>query len=192
MQRESGILEQALEPERGRIDGVALGWVVRGGGGAEVLVDWPSNPTDGPVAAMSTVAVGSEDADRDVALAFLGGDPGRPVVLGFIHLPEPLELEIGAGPAASTPLVGAEGDREPRASGSEPVGRGDQPGPSRAPELESDGERLVLTAEREIVLRCGRASLTLTRAGKVLIRGAYVLSRSSGVNRIKGGSVQIN
>ena len=28
--------------------------------------------------------------------------------------------------------------------------------------------------------------------GKVLIRGTYLLSRSSGVNRIKGGSVQIN
>ena len=44
----------------------------------------------------------------------------------------------------------------------------------------------------EIELRCGKASLILTRAGKVLIRGAYLLSRSSGVNRIKGGSVQIN
>ena len=31
-----------------------------------------------------------------------------------------------------------------------------------------------------------------TRAGKVLVRGAYVSSRSSGVQRIKGGSVQIN
>ena len=56
----------------------------------------------------------------------------------------------------------------------------------------ADDDRLELTAEREIVLRCGRASITLTRAGKVLIRGAYVLSRSSGANRIKGGSVQIN
>lgn len=55
-----------------------------------------------------------------------------------------------------------------------------------------DGERLVLSADREIVLKCGRASITLTRAGKVLIRGAYLLSRSSGANRIKGGSVQIN
>jgi hypothetical protein len=55
-----------------------------------------------------------------------------------------------------------------------------------------DGERLLLTAGKEIVLRCGNASLTLTRAGKVLIEGAYVLTRSSGVNRIKGGSVQIN
>ncbi|CAH0126993.1 hypothetical protein E3Z27_14375 [Pseudomonas mediterranea] len=55
-----------------------------------------------------------------------------------------------------------------------------------------DGERLEFTAEREIVLRCGKASITLTRAGKVIIQGAYLSSRSSGVNRIKGGSVQIN
>ena len=55
-----------------------------------------------------------------------------------------------------------------------------------------DGETLNVHAERQIELRCGKSSITLTRAGKVLIRGAYLLSRSSGVNRIKGGSVQIN
>ena len=55
-----------------------------------------------------------------------------------------------------------------------------------------DNEKLIFTAEKEIVLRCGQASITLTRAGKVIVRGAYLLSRSSGVNRIKGGSVQIN
>jgi len=60
------------------------------------------------------------------------------------------------------------------------------------PVAEVDGERVVFEAEREIVLRCGKASITLTRAGKILIRGTYVLSRSSGANRIKGGSVQIN
>lgn len=58
--------------------------------------------------------------------------------------------------------------------------------------VQRDGERLVLSAEREIVLQCGKASIVLTRAGKVLIRGAYISSRSSGVNRVKGGSVQIN
>jgi hypothetical protein len=58
--------------------------------------------------------------------------------------------------------------------------------------VELDGERLVLTAEHEIVLRCGEASITLTRAGKVLLRGTYLSSRSSGVNRVRGGSVQIN
>lgn len=59
-------------------------------------------------------------------------------------------------------------------------------------EIRIDGEQLVLTGEREISLRCGNASITLTKAGKVLIQGAYVLSRSSGTHRIKGASVQIN
>jgi hypothetical protein len=59
-------------------------------------------------------------------------------------------------------------------------------------DVEVDGHRLVLTADKELVIRCGRATIVLTRAGKILIRGAYLSSRSSGVNRIKGGSVQIN
>jgi hypothetical protein len=59
-------------------------------------------------------------------------------------------------------------------------------------EIDTDGERLVVTAREQLVLRCGKASITLTKAGKVLIQGAYVSNRSSGVMRIKGGSVQIN
>jgi hypothetical protein len=55
-----------------------------------------------------------------------------------------------------------------------------------------DGERVVLTAEQELVLQCGEASITLTRAGKILIHGKYVLSRSSGMNRLRGASVEIN
>jgi hypothetical protein len=59
-------------------------------------------------------------------------------------------------------------------------------------EVDADGERLLVSAKEQLVLRCGKASITLTKAGKVLIQGAYVSSRSSGVNRIKGGSVQLN
>jgi hypothetical protein len=59
-------------------------------------------------------------------------------------------------------------------------------------DVEADGERLIVSAQRQLVLRCGKASITLTRDGKVLIRGTFLSSRSSGVNRIKGGSVQIN
>lgn len=61
-----------------------------------------------------------------------------------------------------------------------------------AVDVQIDGERLLLTAKREIVLRSGEATITLTHAGKVMIKGAYVLSCSSGANRVKGGSVQIN
>jgi Domain of unknown function (DUF6484) len=64
------------------------------------------------------------------------------------------------------------------------------PGGARMAEL--DGDRLVLRAKQEIVLECGRASITLTRAGKVLVRGTYLSSRSSGAHRIKGASVDIN
>lgn len=59
-------------------------------------------------------------------------------------------------------------------------------------EVDADGERLVVTAREQLVLRCGKASITLTKAGKVLIQGTYVSNRSSGVMRIKGGAVQIN
>jgi hypothetical protein len=55
-----------------------------------------------------------------------------------------------------------------------------------------DGQRVCLTGKDEVTLKCGKASITLTRAGKILLRGTHLLSRSSGVNRIKGGSVQIN
>src|SRR6266700_4717988 len=51
-----------------------------------------------------------------------------------------------------------------------------QPQPNAAaqpPDIQSDPDRTEIVAERELVLRCGDASLTLTRGGKVLIRGQY-------------------
>lgn len=59
-------------------------------------------------------------------------------------------------------------------------------------EVDADGQRMIVSAKKQIVLKCGKASITLTKAGKVLIQGTYVLSRSSGVNRVKGGSIQLN
>lgn len=59
-------------------------------------------------------------------------------------------------------------------------------------DVDADGQRMVVSASEQLVLRCGKASITLTKAGKVLIDGTYLLSKSSGVNRVKGGSVQLN
>lgn len=58
--------------------------------------------------------------------------------------------------------------------------------------VEVDGQRVEIEGHDEIVLRCGQASITLRRNGRLIIRGTYVETRSKGVNRIKGGSVQIN
>ena len=55
-----------------------------------------------------------------------------------------------------------------------------------------DGKRVRVTAQDEIVLQCGSASVTLRRNGRVVIRGTYVETHSDGTNRIKGGQVQIN
>ncbi len=68
----------------------------------------------------------------------------------------------------------------------------EQSGPDKEVDVRLDGEKLTLTADREITLRCGKSSITLTRAGKIIVKGAYLSNYSTGVNRIKGGSVQIN
>jgi len=59
-------------------------------------------------------------------------------------------------------------------------------------DLALDGRHITVTAGDSFTITCGSASISLTKAGKVVIRGADVLSRSSGINRVKGGSVQIN
>lgn len=59
-------------------------------------------------------------------------------------------------------------------------------------EARIDGQRVVIAGKDEVELRCGEATITLRANGKVVIRGAYVETRASGTNRIKGGSVQIN
>jgi hypothetical protein len=55
-----------------------------------------------------------------------------------------------------------------------------------------DGKRITLEAQEEIQLKCGEGSITLRKDGKIIIKGTHLLSRSTGSNRIKGGSVQIN
>src|SRR6185295_5697721 len=58
--------------------------------------------------------------------------------------------------------------------------------------VDADGTRLVVSATERIVLRCGKASVTLTKDGKIILQGTYLSNNSSGVLRLKGGSVQIN
>lgn len=55
-----------------------------------------------------------------------------------------------------------------------------------------DGERMVLTAEHEIELRCGEAALILSADGRIQLRGTYITSHASATQRILGGSVNIN
>lgn len=58
--------------------------------------------------------------------------------------------------------------------------------------VESEGETLALSADREITIRCGQASLRLTQAGKIELRGTEIMTRATGANKIKGGSISLN
>jgi hypothetical protein len=72
------------------------------------------------------------------------------------------------------------------------VGVGPQTQPTTPLEATVDGQRVVIEGREEIVLRCGQASITLRRNGRIVVRGTYVETHAQGVNRIKGGSVRIN
>jgi hypothetical protein len=151
--------------ERRRIDGVVIGTLTALPRPTEPTVDFAANTSRDFLPARSTAVLSSHDVGREVAILFEGGDPQKPIVIGLMN--ESSADQIGA-PRSGDSL---------RAT---------------TRNLEVDGERMVLTAQNEIVLRCGKASITLTRAGKIVIRGTHLVSRSSGMNRIKGGSVQIN
>jgi len=152
-----------------QIEGVRVGKIVKQDESGQVLVDFPGN-IQGPVAARLTSSIKSKllnqtaFADKEVLLAFEDNNPELPIIIDTLYS---LVDEI-----TNTPTIALETERPT--------------------DVTIDGKRVTFDAREEIVLRCGKASITLTKAGKVLIRGAYLLNRSSGVNRIKGGSVQIN
>jgi hypothetical protein len=73
------------------------------------------------------------------------------------------------------------------------VGRIVDPAPrNRNLEVVRDGDRVVITGNERIELRCGLASIILEKNGRVTIRGTQLTSQASGTNRIRGGAVHLN
>ena len=60
------------------------------------------------------------------------------------------------------------------------------------PNIVRDGERVRITGEDRIELRCGKATIIMEKDGHITIRGTYVTSHASAANRIRGGSVNLN
>lgn len=56
----------------------------------------------------------------------------------------------------------------------------------------ADGKRVLIEASQEVVLMCGKGSITLESNGRVVIKGTELVSKASGSNRIRGASVSIN
>jgi hypothetical protein len=126
---------------------------------------------EGPTTARFTSAVKLQDlrhaadSGRDVLLVFENNDPLSPIIIDTISS---LIDEI-----TQTESLDLKEEEEPK-------------------EVVIDGKRITFDAEEEVVIRCGKGSIILTRDGKIIVKGTNLLSRSSGPHRIKGASVNIN
>ena len=58
--------------------------------------------------------------------------------------------------------------------------------------VSKDGEIQEITAEKELTLRCGKASITLREDGSIETRGEDILSKARKNHKIKGGMVYLN
>ncbi len=134
------------------------------------LVDFPGNPATAITArstmdAPAPVQSGQSDwIGARVVLIFENGDPTLPIITGFVHK----QLR----PAAREGAVRVDA--------------------SQAKDVLIDGQRLVLEANHEIILRCGRSTLVLRKDGKIEIKGDHLISRGKSTNRIKGGIINLN
>ncbi|AMY04081.1 DUF6484 domain-containing protein [Mesorhizobium sp. M7A.F.Ca.US.005.03.2.1] len=63
---------------------------------------------------------------------------------------------------------------------------------NRGLKVAREGDRVVITGDERIELRCGLASIILEKNGRVTIRGSQLTSQASGTNRIRGGAVHLN
>jgi len=165
--RARGKAGELLELVRSEGEGVRVGRVVAYQRG-EVRVDFDGNRA-GPVAARVTsalddAALAHAAAERaEAVLLFERGDPARPIVVALLR--------------SSTPLVDAVLAEGP---------------PPKQLVARVDGKRVVIEGEDEVTLRCGKATLTLDRKGKVVLRGVNVVSQAEQIHKVRGGKVQIN
>jgi len=165
------VTAKAVETIPNETTGMVIGKIAGINQDGQVQVDFPGN-LSGPVTARITALVQRElltkgdPSGHEVLLAFVNNDLQRPVIVDAMY--SVLDDIMASSEAEVVADL------------------------KRPEEAVVDGKRVVLTADKEVVLQCGKASITLTRTGKVLIKGEYVLSSSTGANKIKGGSIQLN
>jgi hypothetical protein len=170
MKRKPARERPTAEAVEAPVPSTRVGRLVAGSTPAHLKVDFGA----GALRARTTVPIDAATIGRAVAskrgvlLLFENGDPALPIIIGLLE-----ESDGGA-------LLGQLLTRSSTAPAPAPL------------EARLDGKRVVLEGREEVVLRCGEASITLKRDGKVLVRGTYVETQAKGINRIKGGAVKIN
>ena len=143
--------------------GVFVGKLVSVDKTGHILVDYQDNPF-GPLPARSTVKISNMDENKDTLLMFEKHDPRLPIIIGIVQ-----DQPFVTHPSKEITLE-----------------------KTRIKDVVVDGKRIVFDAKKEIILRCGKGSVTIQANGKIVIKGTDLISRSKGMNKIKGAAVRIN
>ncbi|WP_157652788.1 DUF6484 domain-containing protein [Burkholderia ubonensis] len=142
-----------------------LGTIVNVGPNHGVWIDYVDNPDGAPLVAICAANITAADVGREVVLAFAQGDPGQPIVLGLLRRHEvDNQVESGTGIHSAVPTAGSA----------------------------ADASHVCLEAAEAMTLRCGRASLTLNKDGRVIVRGMNVATYADGTLRLRGAVVELN
>lgn len=147
-----------------RVAGARVGTVVAFERG-EVRVTFDgSSAIARPLAGVDDEALEQAARGRaEAVLLFEEGDPRRPLLVGLLRSRTPLVDALLAGPLPAIPAV-----------------------------ARVDGKRVAIEGKDEVVLQCGKASLTLRSDGKVVLRGVNLVTQADRVHKIRGGKVQVN
>jgi len=108
--------------------------------------------------------VRAAESEREVLIAFEKGDIERPIIVAL------MEQEAESSPGIELPKKQIEPPKQ----------------------AVVDGETVKIEARKQIVLECGKGSITIRKDGKILVKGTKLVSRASETNKIKGASVNIN
>lgn len=151
-----------------RVAEIELARIVSVDAHGDAMLRLERTPQHGVVRALSTGRLDAGCIGRLAAVAFIGGDPARPLILGMLR-PEAVEAASIATVPAGAALTNASlaGDAAPAA-------------------------RTVVEARESLVFRCGEASLTLQRDGRLVLRGKDIVSYATATHRIRGAIVELN
>ncbi len=126
--------------------------------------------------------------------ALIGFEKGKPLVV-FAGNPKDHAIVARSTAELTYEMIGCDvallfegGD------GSKPliVGRIVEPVQTDTTSVIRDGDLVRVTAQEQLELRCGKASIIMKKDGHITIRGTYLVSHASAANRIRGGSVNLN
>ncbi|WP_457155069.1 DUF6484 domain-containing protein [Mesorhizobium sp. P5_C1] len=137
-----------------------------------------------------------EHIDGVVIGIFLGFDDAASPLVVFPGNPEQTALPARSLTGLTSDMIGSEvallfQEGDP----ARPLIVGRIVDPARktaAPQVVRDGERVRITGEERIELRCGKATILMEKDGRITIRGTFVTSQASATNRIRGGSIDLN